>query len=61
MEEMYERVKKEYEVTKREEAEVQQLLAELGYPVCQDRGLPPGEQLDRTRSDNFDFAAQFNS
>lgn len=61
MEEMYERLKKEYDLTKREEAEVQQLLADMGYPVFQDRGLPPGEQLDKTRSDNFDFAAQFNS
>lgn len=60
-EDMYERLKKEYGLTKREEAEVQQLLMDMGYDIFTDRGLPIGGQLDKTRSDNFDFQANYNS
>jgi hypothetical protein len=60
-EDMYERLKKEYGLTKREEAEVQQLLMDMGYDIFTDRGLPIGDQLDKTRSDNFDFQANYNS
>lgn len=61
IEDLYERQVKAYGLDKREQAEVMQLLADMGYPLRQDRGLMPGEEFDTTRSDNFDMAANYNS
>lgn len=60
LEDMYDLQKKEFDLTKREEAEVQQLLADMGYPIYQDRGLL-NQQVDKTKSDNFDWAANYNA
>ena len=60
VEDMYDDVKQEYELTKREEAELQQLLADMGYPMYQDRGML-GVQVDKSKSDNKDWAANYYS
>ena len=57
---MYDDLKKEYDLTKREEFELQQLLYDMGYPIRRDRGRL-NEQLDQTKSDNFDYSAQYNA
>lgn len=59
MEDQYDQLKKAYDLTIREEAELQQLLADMGYPMYQDRGML-NEQVDKSRSDNFDWAANYN-
>jgi hypothetical protein len=56
---MFLRQAKEYSLDKREKAELAQLLDDMGYPMFVDRGLEVGDDLDSTRSDNFDFAANF--
>lgn len=61
IEDLYQRQVKGYNLDKREQAEVMQLLADMGYPLRQDRGLMPGEEFDTTRSDNFDMNANYNS
>lgn len=52
MEELWEDVKKKYKMTDREELEIVQILADLGYPQFKDR-LRVGENLDDpTRTEN---------
>lgn len=60
MEDMYDELKKKYAFTDREEFEIQILLSDMGYPIYQDRGRI-GEQVDKSRSDNFDWAANYKS
>lgn len=60
MEDMYEDLKKEYDLTKREEFELQQLLTDMGYPIFRDRGLL-NKQLDKTKNNNFDFPANYTA
>lgn len=45
IEELWQKAKEKYELTPREELEIVQLLADMGYPVFKDR-LMVGEQLD---------------
>lgn len=59
IEDMYEKLKDTYKLTLREEAELQQLLADMGYPIRQDRGFPPGTQVETYKSDNYDWAANY--
>jgi hypothetical protein len=59
IEDMFEKLAKEYNLDKRERAELAQLLDDMNYPVNVDRGFPPGEPVDRTRSDNYDFNANY--
>ena len=59
LEDMFKRQVDEYTLTKREQAEVSQLLSDMGYPIFQDRGFAPGTPVDIWRSDNFDFGAQY--
>ncbi len=59
LEDMYDDLKEEYDLTKREEAELQQLMADMGYTINQDRGLL-GQQVDKSKSDNRDWAAAYN-
>jgi len=60
MEDMYDELKKKYAFTEREEFEIQLLLADMGWPMYQDRGRI-GEQVDKSKSDNFDWAANYKS
>lgn len=48
-----------YELTKREKAEVLQLLADMNFPVRRDRGFLLDEEIDTTSSDNFDWMANY--
>jgi len=59
IEDMFKRQAEEYKLDKREQAELSQLLSDMGYPMRQDRGYPVGEPVDVTRSDNFDWGAQY--
>jgi len=61
LEDMYARQVKEYGLDKREQAELSQLISDMGFPIFQDRGYPVGEQVDFGRSDNFDFMAQYRN
>jgi hypothetical protein len=59
IEDLYQKQAKLYNLTVREKAEVLQLLEDMGYPMRRDRGLHPDEPIDRTRSDNVDWAANY--
>lgn len=48
-----------YKLTDREKAETMQLLADMGYPMRQDRGFMMNDEVDTTSSDNFDWAANY--
>lgn len=59
IEDLYARQVKKYKLNDREQAETMQLLADMGYPLRQDRGFLPDEEVDITSSDNFDWAANY--
>lgn len=59
IEDLYERQVKFYKLNDREQAEVMQLLADMGYAVKQDRGFMPDQDLHVEDSDNMDWAANF--
>lgn len=59
IEDLYERQVKFYKLNDREQAEVMQLLADMGYAVTQDRGFMPEQELHVEDSDNMDWAANY--
>jgi hypothetical protein len=59
IEDLYERQVKKWGLTDREQAEVMQLLADMGYPLRQDRGFMPDDDLEISDSDNMDWAANY--
>lgn len=59
LEDMFHKQVNEYKLDKREQAEVVQLLEDMGYPLILDRGFAPGTHVDKGRNDNFDWAAQY--
>lgn len=59
IEDLYARQVKKYSLNEREQAEVMQLLADMGYALRQDRGYMPDEDVDVASSDNFDWAANY--
>lgn len=61
MERMFKEQVEQYDLTKREQAELAQLLEDMGYlyPGQLDRGFLIGEQGDRKSSDNYDLAANY--
>lgn len=59
IEDLYERQVKFYKLNDREQAEVMQLLADMGYAVRQDRGFMPWQDVDIRSSDNMDWAANY--
>lgn len=61
IEDLYSRQVKKYNLTDREQAEVMQLLADMGYPLRQDRGYMPDDDLDIADSGNMDWAANYRS
>lgn len=61
IEDMFERQAEEYDLDKRERAELSQLLSDMGFPMLQDRGLPVGTPVEIWKNDNFDWAAQYKS
>jgi hypothetical protein len=50
---------KEYNLDKREQAELCQLLDDMGWPIHQDRGYPVGTHVDMSKSDNWEWSQQF--
>lgn len=59
IEDVYAHQVKEYNLNKREQASVMQLLSDMGYALRQDRGYMPDEDYDFASSDNADFAANY--
>lgn len=59
IEDLYARQVKEYGLNKREQAQVMQLLSDMGYPLRQDRGFMPEDEIDIANSDNMDWAANY--
>ena len=59
IEDLYERQVKFYKLNDREQAEVMQLLADMGYAVTQDRGFMPEHEIHVEDSDNMDWAANY--
>lgn len=61
IEDLFQRQAEYYNLDKREKAMAMQLLADMGYPLRQDRGLPVDEDVDTTSSDNMDWAANYQA
>lgn len=61
IEDMYEKQVKKWKLTDREQAEVMQLMADMGYPLRQDRGYMPDDDVEISSSDNFDWAASYKA
>lgn len=59
IEELFKKQVEEFDLTKREQAEVIQLLDDMGYPVRRDRLHMLDEDFDKTSSDNGDYAANY--
>ena len=59
IEDLYNRQVKKYKLNDREQAEVMQLLSDMGYPLRQDRGYLSDEDVDISSSNNFDWAANY--
>lgn len=61
IEDLFDGQVKEYGLDKIQQAELAQLLADMGYPMRQDRGFAVGTHVDVTRSDNRDWAANYQA
>lgn len=59
IEDLYERQVKFYKLDAREQAEVMQLLSDMGYAVRQDRGFMPDQDVFEASSDNMDWASNY--
>lgn len=59
IEDEYEKQVKAFKLDNREQAELQQLLEDMGYPLRIDRGAPPGTPVDPSSSNNSDWASQY--
>lgn len=59
IEDLYRRQVERWKLSEREQAEVQQLLWDMGYPLRQDRGFMPDDNLEVWDSDNMDWAANY--
>lgn len=61
IEDLYNRQVKKYNLNDREQAEVRQLLWDMGYPMREDRGFFPEDDLEVWDSDNMDWAANYRA
>jgi hypothetical protein len=59
IEDVYAHQVKEYNLNKREQACVRELLECMGYIIREDRGHFPDDDIDLGSSDNFDFMGNF--
>lgn len=57
IEDMFNRQAEEYNLDKREKAELSQLIADMGYPMIQDRGVPIGD--DMVPGKGYDWNSQY--
>lgn len=58
---LYDQQVKRYKLNDREQAEVRQLLWDMGYPMREDRGFFPSDDLEVYDSDNNDWAANYKA
>lgn len=61
IEDIFRKVSKEYDLSKREKLELIQLLSDMNYPVRRDLGMPLDKEIDTTSSDNVNWSAQYNA
>lgn len=61
IEDLFEKQAKMYDLSEREQAEVMQLLADMGYPLRRDRGYLIDDKVDSTSSNNLDWAANYKA
>lgn len=61
IEDLYKRQVAKYKLDDREQAEVRQLLWDMGYPLREDRGFFPEDDLEVWDSDNMDWAANYKA
>lgn len=59
IEDLYEKQVKKYKLNEREQAEVMQLLADMGYPLRQDRGFMPDEDDLTVFENGMDWAQNY--
>lgn len=59
IEDIYGKLVKKHNLSDRDQAELMQLLADMGYPLRRDRGYNTNEEIDTTSSDNYDWAANY--
>lgn len=59
IEETYDKQVKLYKLSIREQAEVRQLLEDMGYAFRQDRGYTPEDALEVSSSDGIDWASNY--
>lgn len=59
---IYKKQADKYKLNDRERSEVKWLLFDMGFPIRGDRGfMLDGEEYDQSSSDNFDWAANYQS
>lgn len=56
---MFLKLAKKFDLTKREKFELLQVMSDMGFPLRRDRGILLDEETDTTSSDNFDWAANY--
>jgi hypothetical protein len=61
IEDLYKRQVDKYKLDDREQAEVRQLLWDMGYPMREDRGFFPSDDLEVYDTDNMDWAANYRA
>lgn len=61
IEDLFGRLVKKHSLGEQQQAELMQLLSDMGYPLRRDRGFNTNELIDETSSDNYDWAANYPS
>ena len=61
IEDMFSRLVDKYKLDEREQAELLELIENMGYPVPRDRGFNVDERFDRTGENGFDWPANYYS
>ena len=61
IEDLYNRQVKKYSLDIIQQAEVRQLLWDMGYPLREDRGFFPDDDLEVYDTDNMDWAANYKA
>jgi hypothetical protein len=59
IEDCFQKLSNKFGFTPREEAELVQLLHDMGYPLRRPRGYLLDEEVDATSTDNLDWSAQY--
>jgi hypothetical protein len=59
IEDMFMKLSKKYDLTKREQAELMQLLEDMNYPMRRDRGFDVDEEINTSSTDNYDWNGNY--